>query len=406
MTGILRVPTATGLLPVSLRVHPWSRCLRAIAVWNKELLFVGGFLARVAYESEMQDASQWWTTLVTSKNPGEPLDKKLQEWFYSKAVHIMQFFTFHPSTPSAVVSADMQSAFFNCATSERPFCIISTKGIKPAVDVRMSDDASTPLLEELPVFPRKLYERSKSMVKALRERGMLRDATFREVLGDIRRRSLSEMEVVSCLKWWISISGKNPAGVASMRREFLDAVVLTISSSENGDKRTIPLKEIQTFMNPQTVDGPMDGPLPSHLLPTNISQKFSSSHLEQHLQWRKFTILDWTKGVVDPAARTNFNIVECSDWAEHVLRTLGMQWEIMATSTRTSVVGLLSNLRCIPTSAGMKVPKQTYFATTDHFPDLPVVNLPSVPKIKNNLRELLVELGVREHVDIQTVYEQ
>lgn len=354
----------------------------------------------------MQAASQWWTTLVTSKNPDEPLDKELQEWFYSKTMHIMQFFTFRPSTPSAVVSADMKSAFFSCATAERPFCIISTKGIKPAVDVRMSDDPFTAFLEELPVFPRKLNDSSKPIVIALRERGMLQDATFRDVLEDLRGRSLSEEEVVACLKWWIGISEKNPAGVADMRQEFLDAVVLTISSSENSDKRTMSLKGIQTFMNPQTVAVPMDGPLPSHLLPTSISQKINLTRLEQHLQWRTFTILDWARGVAEPPAQSNFSLVGSPDWADHVLQTLGRHWEHMVESTRTSIVELLSDLACIPTSVGMRVPEETYFAKTDHFPDLPIVNLPSMPQIKNNLKELLIKLGVRNHVDIQTIYEQ
>jgi hypothetical protein len=166
----------------------------------------------------------------------------------------------------------------------------------------MSDNAFTPFLEELPVFPRKLDDSSKPMVKALQERGMLQDSTFGDVLEDLRGWSLSEKEVVACLEWWIGILKNNPAGVADMRQELLDAVVLTISSSENGNKRIMPLKGIQTFMNQQTIAVPLDGSLPSHLLPITISQRFNLAHLKQHLQWREFTILDWTKSVVDPAS--------------------------------------------------------------------------------------------------------
>ena len=358
----------------------------------------------------MQAASQWWDTLVTSKNSGEPLDKELQKWFYSKAAHIMQFFTFHSSTPSAVVSTELQSAFFNCTTLERPFSIISTTGIKPAVDVRMPDPTFTAPLKELPVFPGELKDGSKPMIAALQERDMLKDATFYDILEDLRGRSLSEEEVVSCLKWWIGISAKNPApaGIDDMRQEFLNAVVVTVSTSANGDKRTMPLKGIKTLMNQQTVAIPMDGPLPSHLLPTSISQKVDLAHLEQHLQWKAFTILDWAKGVVDPAvyAQSNFNIVGSPDWADHVLQILGRHWEGMTGSTQASVVELFSDLACIPTSAGMKVPEEAYFAKADFFPDLPVVNLPSVTQIKGNLKELLTQLGVRKHVDIQTIYDR
>jgi hypothetical protein len=76
----------------------------------------------------------------------------------------------------------------------------------------------------------------------------------------------------------------------------------------------------------------------------------------------------------------------------------------MTEPIQTSIVELLSDLACIPTSAGMRVPEETYFAKTDFFPDLPVVNLPSVTQIKGNLKELLTKLGVRKHVDIQTIF--
>jgi hypothetical protein len=133
-------------------------------VWNKELLFVGGFLARAAYELQMQDIRTDWDA---SKKSGRLLDSELRKRSYDRARHNLQFFTFHPSTPSAVVSSEIRSAFFSCGES---FPIVSSAGIKSALDVRMPDPAYSAFLRELPVFPEELLESSKLMVAALREK--------------------------------------------------------------------------------------------------------------------------------------------------------------------------------------------------------------------------------------------
>lgn len=354
----------------------------------------------------MQTATERWDVFVTSKNPDEPLDPELRKWFYSKARHILQFFTFHPSTPSAVVSSEMRSAFFSCVAQERPFPIISTSGIKSALDVRMPDPTFATFLKELPVFPEELLDSSKLMVAALRERGMLKDIAFTDVLKELRERPLSEEEMIACLQWWMKTPHKNSAGIADIRREFLDAAVLTIGSPGAGNERTIPLKEIQTFLNRQNIAIPTDGPLPNHLLPLSISRKFDPAQLKS-LQWKEFTVLAWVQYIADPAVyaqRGEFNITESPAWADRVLQTLGKYWHNMSQTTQASTVDLLDELTCIPTTAGMKTPCETYFTKAEIFRDLAIIDLPSGVPIKGNLEKLLAELGVRKHVDLQIIY--
>ena len=354
----------------------------------------------------MQAATERWDVFVTSKNPGEPLDPELRKWFYGKTRHIIQFFTFHPSTPSAVVSSEMRSAFFGCVVPEQPFPIVSTSGVKSALDVRMPDSTFAAFLKELPVFPEELLDDSKFMVEALRERGMLKDIEFADVLKELRGRPLSEEEMIACLQWWIKTSDKNSAEITDIRREFLDAAVLTIDSTDAGNGRTIPLKEIQTFLNRQNTAIPTGGPLPNHLLPLSISRKFDSAQLKS-LQWKEFTVLAWVQYIVDPAVyaqRSEFNLTKSPAWADRVLQTLGKSWHNMSQTAQTSTVGLLNELTCIPTTAGMKTPRETYFTKLEIFRDLAIINLPSGVPIKGNLEKLLAELGVRKHVDLQIIY--
>jgi hypothetical protein len=355
----------------------------------------------------MQDIRTIWDTSVASKKPGETLHSDLRKWFYDRARHNLQFFTFHPSTPSAVVSSEMRSAFFNCVGRGQPFPVVSSAGIKSALDVRMPDPTFSTFLRELPVFPEELLESSKLMVAALREKGMLKDITFTDVLKELRDRPLSEEEMVACLQWWINTSQQDPEGINNIRRELLGAAVLTVGSSDDGDERIIPLEGIQTFLNPRNVVVPTDGPLPSNLLPISVSRKFDSTQLQRSLQWRELTVLEWVQHIVDPAVYTQkseFNIVESPVWADRVLQVLSRCWSTLSKANQASVVGLLEKLVCIPTSAGMKMPSEAYFSNADIFRDLPVVNLPSGFQIRGNMEKLLVDLGVRKHVDLQVIF--
>ena len=355
----------------------------------------------------MQDISTVWDASIASKKPGELLDSELQKWFYDRAKHNLQFFTFHPSTPSSVVSSEMRSAFFNCVGRGQPFPVVSSAGIKSALDVRMPDPVFSAFLRELPVFPEELLESSKLMVGALREKGMLKDITFADVLKELRERPLSEEEMVACLQWWINTSQQNPTGVDDIRRELLRAAVLTVGSSDDGDERIIPLEGVQTFLNPRNVVVPTDGPLPSHLLPMSVSRKFDPTQLQKSLQWRELTALEWVQHIVDPAIyiqKSEFNIVESPVWADRVLQVLSRCWPTLSKVNQATVVGLFDGLACIPTSAGMKTPSEAYFSNADIFRDLPVVNLPSGTPIRGNLEKVLADLGVRKHVDLQVIF--
>lgn len=348
-----------------------------------------------------------WNTSASSKKPGEPLDPEFQKWLYDRASHNLQFFTFHPSTPSAVVSTEMRAAFFDCVTRGQAFPIVSSAGIKSALDVRMPDPAFSAFLKELPVFPEELLLSSKEIITALRMRGMLKDITWVDVLKELRERPLSEEEMVACLQWWINTSQQDPTGIDDIRRELLGAAVLSVGSPDGGDERIVPLQGIQTFLNPRNVVIPIDGPLPNHLLPMSVSRKFDLIQLQRSLRWRELTVLEWVQHIVDPTVytqKTEFSIIESAVWADRVLQVLCRYWAALSKVNQTTIVGLLGTLTCIPTSTGMKLPNEAYFSNADIFHDLPVVTLPSGTQIRGNLEKVLADLGVRKHVELQLIF--
>lgn len=130
-------------------MYKWSEADQDAAVWNEELLGVGGYLARSAYEQEMENISSLWK--ATEDNAPKPdatpsPDNEIKARLRERALHALKFYTFHASTPSARLAVILEEAFFSCVAqsmfaslgvgqSASQLPIISTVGIRGATDV-------------------------------------------------------------------------------------------------------------------------------------------------------------------------------------------------------------------------------------------------------------------------------
>lgn len=160
------------------------------------MLGVGGYLARTAYEQEMDDISTLWSTSQDNL--------EIKTHLRSRALHALQFFTFHASTPAPQVATVLEEAFFSCvpeatmfsaligAEQSSSFPIISTTGIRSASAVRLPNAIFAEFLKQLPVLPEDVIAGASAMVGSLRGRGMIKEITFEDVLQELRARPLSE----------------------------------------------------------------------------------------------------------------------------------------------------------------------------------------------------------------------
>ncbi|KAI0252773.1 hypothetical protein BJV78DRAFT_1198868 [Lactifluus subvellereus] len=381
---------------------------RNVAVWNKELLYVGGFLARFAYELELENIKKLWEGAAAANGPGGLPDEEIQTWLRGRALHALKFFTFQPSTPSPVVSSSMETAFFTCATTH-PFSIISSEGVRSANLVYVPDPEFSGFLKRLPVISEDVVNGAKTMINALRARGMIKNITFLDVLNELRLRPLSETEAVACLKWWAGVNkkGNNP-NLLQGRSQLLDALVVSITGPP---EKIMKLSDAQTFINSRTGGAiiPTDGPLPSTLLPTSITRSFDPDVLASVFPWKQLTIVDWLGHVTDPkvaADNSEYDITLSASWAERVLSALARAWPSLNKNAQEVVVKILSPKPCVPTSAGLKIPDQAYFSSVNLFRDLPIVTMPSGAVVKGALEKVLQSLGVRKHVELQIIFDR
>lgn len=311
----------------------------------------------------------------------------------------------------------MEEAFFACAangtftllSSPHPFPIISTAGVRSASDVRIPDPTFSGFLKQLPMLPSEVLEGAHAMVQTLRLRGMIKNITFVDVLSELRARPLSEAELVACFKWWVSVQGQGqPDELRRVRTELINAAVVCIGEAGTATERIVPISSIQSFINTRGMGAviPTDGPLPSTILPLSISKNFDPQELCTVFPWKEFTVVEWMKHIVDASEpkALEFDILQSPPWAERVLHVLSRTWQSLNKASQDEVVALLRGRACVPTSAGMKVPEESYFQSAHVFRDLPIVTMPSGMLIKSNLEKVLLAMGVRKHVDLQIVF--
>lgn len=373
---------------------------RHVAIWNRELLYVGGYIARMVYEVEMREVRKAWD----GTSPGKQPDQSVQEWLDKRALHLLRFFTFHNSTPSNQISRTMEAAFFS-SLGDIPLPILTSRGVFGSNVVRMPHDELMSFLEGVPVVNTPTIEKADLMVARLQERGMLRDISLDDVVKQLAVTPLDEDQMVACLKWWQSMS-RLPEYNNNLRVRLIEAAILTTKDVGSDAERVIPLAQIRTYLNPSTI--PTDMPLPLHTLPYAISKRLKVSEFEGTFGWRELILSEWVTLMTQPPM-TGGNGVADTDitispaFSEKVIGTIARPWGGLSSYQQTTIVAALAEVPCVPTKLGMKMPAQAYFSNVDLFPDLPIIVLPQ-STIKGNLKALLQALGVRSHVELQIVF--
>ena len=356
---------------------------RSVKIWNLELLFISGFLARSIYELELAEIAQLWQgTTPTSQAPAE-----LRTWLTGRALHALRFFSYFASTPSAVVSRQMEAAFFACSKGPAKLSIVSSQGVSDALaQVRYPHKELAKFVKNVPVVPDSMLEEAGPMVHRLRERGMLKDLTLMDVIGELKNRVLDEDEMVHCLRWWIALS-EVPSFDISLRSRILDVAMFNVKtvdpnapSDSTPSERIIPLSSIRTYYDARRSTIPADVPLPPHTLPFPVTKTLPSEKLPHALGFKELLVQDWVAFLVSPAlsglptSDPTTDMRVSAVFSERILVVIAKAWQGLNAQAQSSIFSTLSDKKIIPSRSGMVTPGEAYFPNVSLFPDLPYVH--------------------------------
>ncbi|KAK4050523.1 hypothetical protein OIO90_005106 [Microbotryomycetes sp. JL221] len=368
---------------------------RYVADWNRELLAVGGLLARLVYEEEM-------SVIKRAFRPN--LDARDRDRLQQQAVHLMRFFSYSRSTPQEIVSHLTESSFFNTARGNS-ITVLTQLGPVPAHKARTPNPALAGFVKGVATIPDVLVDGAPTMVGALRARELVRDISLDDVLQDLSAHALTLPEAIKCFQWWISLAS-NAIYEPRLLARLMDAALLSIPESD-GNERIVPLSNFRTFLNPKII--PVDMPAPDHTLPFELTKSLSHNDLVQVFQFQPLSLSDWaafitSRKLTGVGVRPETNVLVSSEFAEKFLTTMSRSWSTLSAQLQAETSQLLQRFAFVPTRKGHCEPDKSYLPTVDLFDDLPVVVLPSGSAIKGSMESLLLALGVRKHVDLQLVF--
>ena len=237
---------------------------KTLNVWNQELLSMGGLLARIVAEDDLDSTAKLYSEMK--------LDATGEEWLQKKGNHNLLSFTFHNSTPSLIVSRIISVSFYKL--SSKPIRIVSTKGILPVSSVRLNDPELSDFFKSIPIVPLLTESCCKELIKRLTDNGSLRKVDLEDLFEELSKRPLTSVETVSILQYWISQWRQQ-----KISRSLSDRLRSVLVIAENDT--LILMAPVKYFALPQLV--PSDLPLPETVLPLTITKYFIKPELEQAL---------------------------------------------------------------------------------------------------------------------------
>ena len=372
---------------------------RWVRTWNMEMLRAAGIVCRVAWSGETDSLKEKLTYHVTkakkSKISAEEVATVLPE-----AIHLLNQFTFRESTPSSQVGNLVEEAFWTC-NRRASIDILSSRGILSSQDVRIAvDDLS--FVEGIPVLPQALTEHAKGFVKKMTDYGIITEITISDIKKELEAKALSARQLVEFLEW-ISHKAKIHEIDAVMVRSLLDVTVANDDEGSASQGRVLVLSEIKHYIN--TAKIPPSVPVPSNAMPFRFTRSMEKVVL-QALGWTDLEIVPWLRWLLENTdgrgqLSKDQDITASPSFASIVLPVISKQWDGFTSSSKATIVELMSSRTVMPTKLGMKRPTEAYFPTVTLFDDLPVII--ALQSVKE---KFLGALGVRKTVELGIVFER
>ncbi|KAF7550838.1 hypothetical protein G7Z17_g5433 [Cylindrodendrum hubeiense] len=363
---------------------------RWVRTWNVEILRAAGIITRLAFSNEMSDLS---SRVKQAKDKNGRLTPAVINKFMPEALHILKTFTFGDSTPSGQVGQIIEEAFWICfkkATIE----MYSSGGVLLTSQVRIASEEMSKFVDSIPVIPKELKDIP--FVRKLIDYGLVTHITVTDVKQELEAKAMNRVQLMNFISW---------AGKKSLigeldppsRAALLEVAVGTMSDDgESGE--IIALGSIKYHLSMNKI--PAHLPIP----PTTIPQALTANSNVQELQalgWEPLEVLPWLRFLLETSNSRSEeeSLTKSPTFAAQVLLVLSKNWDNIGNLPRANVVSLLRANTVMPTKLGMKKPEDSFFPSVKLFDDLPVIQ--GCDKVKE---KLLVAIGVRKTVDLETIF--
>lgn len=342
--------------------------------WNAQLLHMAGILGRVVYEYELEG--------LKSKFPSEEYD--------SGAASILSRYEFKTSTPDASIGTHIADGFWK---SSNVILLPSQHGVVSSNPVRFAPEAE--FIEDIPIIPQKVIDSAMPFLTRAVASSLLKKLSVDDIVQEAKQRPFTESQFSKLLKWFLENLKSGDLNNGHLFKILLHTNV----KLGNPHERILSMASVNCYQDTYTV--PDNFPLPSTCVPKSLLPDLAASELRMLFQ-TPLTLPQWLKYAVKAKEDipTDINLLKTISFAEISLSHISRFWKTFLPEERKEIYLLLSDVACIPTQQGLKIPRESYLAAIDMFPDLPVRTSDLAAS-----KQFLVDLGVRETVKVDYVLE-
>src|SRR5271156_1000380 len=173
----------------------------------------------------------------------------------SEAIHVMNLFTFHNTTPANRVRDYVEESFFS-SSKDGSISLLTNKGVKSSTVVRLAA-RDMPFLTDTPLLSEDIAKAAKDFVRRLQEAGIIRPAGWADVEQELNRRTISKIHACQLLRW-LFLEKLAP----DLQMKTLSLAVVIVGDEKNG--KVVNLGGVTSFVVPGRI--PVDGGLPLSVL--------------------------------------------------------------------------------------------------------------------------------------------
>jgi len=218
----------------------------------------------------------------------------------------------------------------------------------------------------VPLVP---YEIGKNdFFKILKRRQWIQEINDEIILNKIHESILLFDEFIELLRWLCANEFKN--------KSFIKQILSKIHFRQTQKSDIIKLNNIIYFdtLNISFL------PLPTNVLPSNIVSHISREDLQKRLSLSQISV----KNLIEFYLNENQHyLFSQENTTTIILSFISQHWNQFNPTESNQIKNILSNLKSIPTTQGMKSPNESYIQSPNLSPDLPIIIL-YIPQVTNN----------------------
>lgn len=190
------------------------------------------------------------------------------------AVHYMNLFTFHDTTPATRVGNYIKGSFYS-ASSDQGLLLLTSKGVRSSKEARIGH-RDLQFLKQTALVTNDLASLAKGFIDSLKHACILKVAGWADVLAELSTRCLNEIEAKQFLRWLIN---EKPSQEIQNR-------LLSVGRLIRGDGKLVTLSQVTSYI----VRGkfPEHGQLSTTVLPFDVSRHLQTRELDslyKFLHW-------------------------------------------------------------------------------------------------------------------------